>query len=514
MSSNKSRTTTGKPPSQAAISKQIGVIGAGIGGLTAAARLAADGHRVTVWEKNNVPGGKMNQVEKGGYRFDTGPSLFTMPFVLEELFSHCGRNVHDYLDIRPVEPLCRYYWQDGTRFDASVNLQKTLEQLEHIAPEDTEAYIKFLGYAADLYQKTADTFIMNPLQTMRDLKSLKKSDVFRIDAFPTVSTRVNRSFKSPYLRQVFKRFATYNGSSPYLAPATINVIAYVELCTGGYYVKGGLYQIALALQKLCNELGVHIEYGREVRQITTGHGAVQGVKFYDGASEKVDLLFSNSDATFTYTHLLPEGTLKKRQKQRIDNIEPSCSGFVMLLGTDRKFEKLGHHNIFFSRDYEKEFNEIFQQKILPEDPTIYVANTSFSDAGHAPEGGSNLFILINAPYLSEQLSWDEARAREYGNLIIHKLEKQGLEGLSESIQVREHITPQEFYDVYRSNRGSIYGTSSNQQLSAFLRPRNKSPYLENLYLVGGSTHPGGGIPLVMMSARHAVTIFAREQAGQ
>lgn len=510
MSSKEQQKANDQHRSKVSSPKKVGVIGAGIGGLTAAARLAADGHHVQVWEKNASAGGKMNQVEKGGYRFDTGPSLFTMPFVLEELFTYCGRNMHDYLDIRPVEPLCRYYWQDGTRFDASVNLQKTLEQLEDIAPEDTEAYIKFLGYSADLYQKTADTFIMNPLQTMRDLKSLKKSDVFKIDAFPTVSTRVNRSFKSPYLRQVFKRFATYNGSSPYLAPATINVIAYVELCTGGYYVKGGLYQIAEALLKLCQELGVSIEFGKEVSRITTRGKAVCGVEFQnDDEAVKTDVLFSNSDATFTYTELLKEGTLKKRQKQRIVNIEPSCSGFVMLLGTDRTFEKLGHHNIFFSRDYEKEFNEIFQRKTLPEDPTIYVANTSYSDPDHAPEGGSNLFILINAPYLSENLKWDEARAQEYGNLIIHKLENQGLEGLFDSIKVREHITPQEFYDVYRSNRGSIYGTSSNQQLSAFLRPRNKSPYLDNLYMVGGSTHPGGGIPLVMMSARHAVTIFNR-----
>ncbi|MFW6348491.1 MAG: phytoene desaturase family protein, partial [Cyclonatronaceae bacterium] len=329
--------------------------------------------------------------------------------------------------------------------------------------------------------------------------------------FPTVSTRVNRSFKSPYLRQVFKRFATYNGSSPYLAPATINVIAYIELCTGGYYVKGGLYQIALALQKLCTELGVELHFNKEISRIIVENGAARGVTFCDDeAPAATDVLFSNSDATFTYTQLLPEGTLKKRQKQRIANIEPSCSGFVLLLGTNRKFEKLGHHNIFFSRDYEKEFNEIFQRRMLPEDPTIYVANTSYSDPDHAPEGGSNLFILINAPYLSDNLKWDDARAREYGNLIIHKLEKQGLEGLSESIQVREHITPQQFYDLYRSNRGSIYGTSSNQQLSAFLRPRNKSSYIDDLYMVGGSTHPGGGIALVMMSARHAVTIFNRE----
>ncbi|MCH8557563.1 MAG: phytoene desaturase [Balneolia bacterium] len=490
--------------------KTVGIIGAGIGGLTAAARLASEGHSVTVWERNAKAGGKMNEVVKNGYRFDTGPSLFTMPFVLEELFESCGRNYTDYLTLEPVDPLCRYNWQDGTTFDCSTDLQKTLGQISEFAPGDAEAYVRFLGYSADLYEKTAETFIMNPLQTVMDLRNLKKSDIFKIDAFPTVSTRVDKFFESPHLRQVFKRFATYNGSSPYLAPATINVIAYVELCLGGYYVKGGLYSISRALEKLCTELGVDIQYNVDIKTILTEDKKAVGVAFNSGETARADVIFSNSDATFTYTDLIEKGVLKKKQVNKISAIEPSCSGFVMMLGTDKKFDKLKHHNIFFSRDYEKEFSEIFHRKMLPEDPTIYVANTSATDTNHAPNGGSNLFILINAPYLTEKLGWDEARCKEYGDLIIHKLENFGLDGLSESIKVREHISPQDFYDTYRSNRGSIYGTSSNQQLSAFMRPRNKSPYIDNLYLVGGSTHPGGGIPLVMMSARHAVTIFNRQ----
>lgn len=491
--------------------KNIGVIGAGIGGLSAAARLASQGHSVNLWERTGNCGGKMNQIVKNGYRFDTGPSLLTMLFVIEKLFRDCGRDVRDYLNFEPIDPLCRYNWHDGTVFDCSADLQKTLEQLAVIAPDDIEEYVKFLGYSADLYKKTADTFIMNPLQTIKDLRNLKKSDVFKIDAFPTVSTRVDRCFRSEHLRQVFKRFATYNGSSPYLAPATINVIAFVELCLGAYYVKGGLYKIAEALEKLCLELGVEISYNADIARITTQNKTVTGVTLTDGSSHALDAVFSNSDATFTYARLIEDGTLKPKIKNRITGIEPSCSGFVLLLGVKKKFTQLRHHNIFFGRDYEKEFAEIFHRKILPEDPTIYVANTSFSDPDHAPEGGSNLFILINAPYLTDKVQWSAARAQEYGDLVISKLEKFGLEGLKEAIEVREHITPQAFYDRYRSNRGSIYGTSSNHQLSAFLRPRNKSPYIEGLYLTGGSTHPGGGIPLAMLSADHAVTIFNRNQ---
>ncbi|MCC5933197.1 MAG: phytoene desaturase [Candidatus Cyclonatronum sp.] len=491
--------------------KNIGVIGAGIGGLSTAARLAAQGHKVKLWERTESAGGKMNQIIKNGYRFDTGPSLLTMLFVIEKLFKDCGRNVNDYLSFEPINPLCRYNWTDGTVFDCSANLQQTLGQIAAFAPEDCEEYVKFLGYAADLYQKTADTFIMNPLQTIKDLKNLKKSDVFKIDAFPTVSTRVDRCFKSEYLRQVFKRFATYNGSSPYLAPATINVIAYVELCLGAYYVKGGLYKIAEALERLCLELGVEITYNADITRITTKEKTVSGLELADGSTHKADAVFSNSDATFTYAKLLDADVIKSKKRSRFTDIEPSCSGFVMLLGVRKTFPQLKHHNIFFGRDYEKEFAEIFQRKVLPEDPTIYIANTSYSDAGHAPEGCSNLFILINAPYLTDKVVWTEELSRDYGDLIIKKLEKFGLENLQEFIEVREHISPQEFYDRYRSNRGSIYGTSSNHQFSAFMRPRNKSPYLDGLYLVGGSTHPGGGIPLAMLSADHAVTIFNRNQ---
>ncbi|MCH8567653.1 MAG: phytoene desaturase [Balneolales bacterium] len=489
--------------------RTIAVIGAGIGGLTAAVRLAADGHKVSVWEKNANAGGKLNERLIDGYRFDTGPSLFTMPFVIKELFEHCNRKLEDYLELSPVDPLCRYFWRDGTRFDCSTNLQSTLEQIDTFAPEDAEDYVRFLGYAADIYKKTANTFIMNPLQKIGDLKDLKKSDIFKIDAFPTVSTRVDKYFSSPYLKQVFKRFATYNGSSPYLAPATINVISYVELCQGGYYLRGGLYSLAKALLRLCDEFDIDINYNKEVKKITLEDKKVKGLLFTDGETCEAEYIFSNADATITYLDLLEENTLRKKQAERIRSVEPSCSGFVLLLGLNKTFSDLKHHNIFFSRDYEKEFMEIFHRKIMPEDPTIYIANTSYTDPEHAPEGGSNLFILVNAPYLSKKFIWDEDTIKEQRTKIIQKLESFGLNGLGKSIVVEDHITPQNFYDVYRSNKGSIYGTSSNQQLSAFLRPRNKSPYIENLYLIGGSTHPGGGIPLVMMSAKHAITIFNR-----
>ncbi|MCC5941096.1 MAG: phytoene desaturase, partial [Balneolaceae bacterium] len=235
-------------------------------------------------------------------------------------------------------------------------------------------------------------------------------------------------------------------------------------------------------------------------------------KLDDGTTLKCDLLFSNSDATETIVKLLPDQSISKRTKSRQQNIEPSCSGFVLILGCKKRWADLKHHNIYFSSNYRKEFTDIFENKKLPEDPTIYVANTSYSDSEHAPDNASNLFILINAPYLSETQDWDNISS-SYSNFIIHELEKRGLKGLSDSIDFQKVITPMDFYAQYRSNKGSIYGTSSNNKFSAFIRPRNKMRKFKNLYLVGGSTHPGGGIPLVVQSAFNAVELLDRQVIG-
>lgn len=488
--------------------KNITVIGGGIGGLATAALLSAKGHQVILFEKNSKPGGKMQEVKASEYRFDTGPSLLTMPFLLEKVFEECGESMDDYLQLSEVDPICRYFYKDGTIFDNYADRDKTLDEIKRFAPGDTEGYESFLSRSEEIYDKTADAFLFNPLYDFKDLKNLQFNDLLDIDAFSTVSKRVDKHVDSTYLRSFFKRFTTYNGSSPYQAPATLNVIPHVELNQGGYYVQGGMYSIAQSLFSLAKKMGTDFYFSTEIESIQTENKKVTGTKTRNGEFMPCDILFSNSDASETILSLLPETAISKRKKKRQKKIEPSCSGFVILLGCNRKWEQLKHHNIFFSDNYRKEFKDIFKRKILPSNPTIYIANTSFTDKDHAPEGSSNLFILINAPYLSDNQNW-ELWTENYRDKILDTLEKSGLEGLRESVEYISVITPEDFYKKYRSNRGSIYGTSSNSTFSAFVRPRNKIRSLDNLYMTGGSTHPGGGIPLVIQSAFNAVNLMDR-----
>ncbi len=493
--------------------ENVVVIGAGLGGLAAAALLASKGFDVSVYEKNAAAGGKMQEVRTGEFRFDTGPSLFTMPFVLESLFDACGETMQDYMSWSELNPICRYFYSDGVIFDNFSDRELTKEQITRFAPDDADSYDSFLNRSAELYNKTAEAFLFNPLYSFSDLKNLKLTDFLGIDAFSTVSDKVDEHFSSDHLRNFFKRFTTYNGSSPYMAPATLNVIPHVELNQGGYYVHGGIYRIAEAFQSLAQKKGVKFHFNKKVKSIGCDINKAQNIILDDGTEIHCDLLIANSDATDTILNLLPKGVVSDRKKKRQASIEPSCSGFVMLLGCSRNWEQLRHHNIFFSSDYRREFQDIFESKKMPEDPTIYVANTSFTNPEHAPPDGSNLFILVNAPYVSAGQDWETAE-KEYPQFLIDELEKRGLQGLGKSIEYSETITPADFLDRYGSNRGSIYGTSSNSKFAAFLRPRNKLRGLKNLYLVGGSTHPGGGIPLVVQSAFNAVELLEREGSPQ
>lgn len=482
------------------------IIGGGLGGLSAAVHLASRGVQVRILEKNARVGGKVNIVQAQGYSFDTGASLLTMRHVLAELFECAGRQLADYLQLTALDPICRYRWPDGATFDARTDVAATERNLREIAPDDAQHFGRFLEDSRRKYEVAARTFLAHSLNDLPQLLRPRYArDLAIISSLRSLDAHVARYFRSPRVRQLFNRFATYNGSSPYRAPATFALIPYVEFGLGAWYVQGGIYEIPMALAKLAIELGVEIETDVEVEEILIKKGRAYGVRLRGGAVQHAEAVISNVDAVETYRRLIPSAARRIYTDQRIARVEPSCSGFVLLVGARRRFEQLAHHNIFFSSDYPAEFRAIFDDARPAPQPTIYVCAASRTDATQAPSGHENLFVLVNAPALSERTRWDR-EAAAYRDLIINRLEGFGLCGLAASIDFEMMLTPDHFHETYAAFRGSIYGTSSNSLTSAFLRPPNKACDIRGLYFAGGATHPGGGMPLVMLSGKMAADL--------
>ena len=483
---------------------EVIVIGAGIGGLSAAIRLAAAGRRVRVLEQGDAVGGKMSQIEQAGFRWDTGPSVITMRSVFEELFAVAGRRLEDSLTLQPVEPLTRYFYPDGTRIDATRDLARMAAQIEAIDARDVEGYLDFLEYAARLHRITGPVFIYNQPPTPRTFLGVSPADMIRVDPWLTMDQAIRRRVRSPQVRQLLGRFATYVGASPYQAPATLSVIAHVELTGGVWYPRGGIYQIAAAMKQLATDLGVTIEIRTPVRQIVVRDGAARGIITADGRHLAADAIVANVDVTTVYTQLLPPDLAPARLAE-LRRRETSCSGFALLLGVEGRHTQLAHHNIFFNHDYPQEFHDIFYRGVPPRDPTLYVAITAKSDPSHAPAGCENWFVLVNAPALGPHFDW-ESDHLAYRAHVLETLARYGLD-IRSRIRTERMLTPADISRLTGAWRGALYGISSNQALNAFRRPHNRCPDLRRLYFAGGTTHPGGGVPMVTLSGKVAAELL-------
>lgn len=486
------------------MTKPIIVIGAGIGGLSVAIRLAAAGEKVLILEQNERVGGKMGEVSAAGFRWDTGPSVVTMRPVFEELFRTAGRRLEEYITLLPVEPLTRYFYRDGRVLDATRDLARMTAQIEAIEPSDGEGYLRFLAYAARLHRITGPVFIYDQPPTWRSFLRVSLFDLLRVDPWLTMDQAIRRHVRSPHLRQLLGRFATYVGASPFQAPATLSVIADVELTGGVWYPLGGVYAIANALHRLALELGVEIRTGCAVTQILTDGRRVQGVRLADQTTIEAATVIANVDVTTVYHHLLPAEVATPARQQRLAAIQPSCSGYVLLLGVKGQHDQLTHHNIFFSSDYRREFDDIFRRGVPPSDPTIYVAITAKSDPTHAPPGCENWFVLVNAPPVDARFDWTTQEAT-YRQQILARLRGWGFD-LQSKLYYTKALTPLNLAHSTGAWRGALYGISSNNPLNAFRRPHNRARHLRGLYFVGGTTHPGGGVPMVVLSGKVAAAL--------
>lgn len=505
--------------------KHVIVIGAGIGGLSAAIRLATNGYHVRVLNANHRSG-KLNQLKMHGFSFDTGPSLITMPYVFQKLFQSANRRLEDYLDLIPLDITCRYFYRDGLILNAWRDTERLVAEFARLNPHDGEALYRFLDFTRNIYQAAADPFLYhslgNPLAVLNTFiqyvlkgrpdvvnETSGSSILSRLRAVfaalspATLDDCVRDFFADEHLRQLFDRYATYNGSSPYRVGAVYSIIPYVELADGGWYPRGGIYALAEALQRLAHELGVNIETSCNVRRILVKHGKACGVVLADGCVIHSDAVIANSDVVTSQSELLSPAVVAKSTLRKLKALEPSCSGFVLLLGTDKLYPQLAHHNIFFSDDYPAEFEDLFTRHVPVRNPTIYICATTRSDASQAPAGHENLFILVNAPYLTEASDWEHAAPvyRERVLALLANYSQIDLHDLREHIVCEAILTPEDFKQKYGSNAGSIYGLSSNARMAPFTRPGNRSKEIHGLYFVGGSTHPGGGVPLVMLSGK-------------
>jgi phytoene desaturase len=481
------------------MTKRIIVIGTGIGGLVTAIRLAAAGQKVLVLEQNANVGGKMGEIQAEGFRWDTGPSVITMCHVLEDLFTTAGRRLEAYLTLLPVEPLTRYFYPDGTILDATRNLPEMLSQIAALDERDVEGYLAYLAYVARLHRITGPVFIYDRPPTWRSFFKVSPFDALKIDGLRTMHQAIRGFVRSPYLRQLLGRFATYVGASPYQAPATLNVIAHVELSGGVWYPQGGVYALARALARLAEELGVEIRTDCPVQRINVTNGAATDVTLADSTTLPARAVVANVDVATVYEQLLRKETVSPRRLARLTQVEPSCSGFILMLGVEGAHPNLAHHNIFFSSDYRREFDEIFRRGVPPTEPTICVAITSKSDPTHAPEGCENWFVLVNAPPLGSAYDWT-TQAESYRKVVLARLADFGLD-VRQHIRVERMLTPVDIARLTGARRGALYGASCNNPFTAFRRPHNRAPDVQGLYFVGGTTHPGGGVPMVMLSGR-------------
>ncbi len=465
--------------------KRVVIIGAGLGGLAAALRLRARGFEVTVFEGGATFGGKMNRWCAGGFRFDTGPSLITMPWVFEDLFRAAGSRMEEHVELLPLHPLAEYVFDDGTRFTYSSHLPDWLPTLRNLDPKDVGGFLRLMELGARLYGVSKQTFLRRTPTERPDLSELGSFRKMPLrygwgNYHGTVAAHV----RSPYLRQMFDRYPTYVGSSPYRAPATLMLIPYLEFALGGFGVRGGLYSIVEALVKLARQAGVTMCANCPVARIETSGGVVSGVVLSDGRRAAADVVVMNGDSD-TLDEML--GRAPKRVRSR------SMSGFVMLLGVKRALPQLEQNTIFFSGDYRKEFSQIFDEGRFPEDPTVYVNAPSRGDRSLVPGDGETLFVMANAPATGE--AFPEARER-----VLARLKKGGFPDVSGDVVVQDTWTPQRIAERYRMPGGAIYGSDSHGWRNAFFRPPNRDGAVGGLYRVGGSTHPGGGTPTVLLSA--------------
>ena len=479
------------------MNNKVAIIGSGIAGIATSIRLKAKGFDVTVYEKNSFPGGKLSSFKLGEFRFDAGPSLFTMPQYVDELFEISGENPKEHFKYKKKKIACKYFWEDESIFNAYSDKEKFYDECENKFNVERKQIKKYLNKAKKKFDLTRKIFLekslhkINSFLNYETVKALFNLNIYQINK--NLDEVNQKEIEEKHLVQLFNRYATYNGSSPYKTPGMMTLIQHLESHYGTYIPLKGMYDISNSLYRLAERKGVKFEFESEVEKIEIQNNQATGI-IVNNKLKRFDKIVSNSDVYSTYKYLLKEKLNHNSLKQ-----ERSSSAIIFYWGIKKIYKQLDLHNIFFSDNYEKEFKYIFDENKIIDDPTIYVNITSKDVPADSPESCENWFVMVNSPFNTGQ-DWEKIKNTLRSNIIL-KLERILKENISNNIVEERIYTPVDLESNTNSHQGSLYGISSNNKFSAFLRHPNFLKKIPNLYFCGGSVHPGGGIPLCLLSAK-------------
>ena len=479
---------------------KIIVIGSGFGGLAAAIRLAARGHEVELYEKRDKLGGRAYVYEIDGFKFDGGPTVLTAPFMFDDLWEVAGRKREDYFQMMPCDPFYRIFDHTGRPFNYNGDEAFILEQIAQRNPADGEGYQAFMRSTKAIFQKGFIELADKPFLSLMDMLKVAP-DLIKMQSYKSVYGYVSQFVKDDFLRQCFSFHPLLIGGNPFDAPSIYTMIHYLEREWGIHYAVGGTGAIVEAMGRLFTELGGKVHLSAEVDEILVEGRRVRGIRLQDGTVRYADNIVSNADVAFTYRNLIPEMYRRKYTNRKIEGMKYSMSLFVIYFGTKRRYTDSGlaHHNIILSKRYKELLTDIFDDKILAEDFSLYLHMPTLTDSSIAPDGCENFYVLSPVPHLGADVDWTKA-AKPYRDAIMQFLEDNYLPDLQENIIAEHMIDPLHFQNDLNSYLGSAFSFQPILTQSAWFRPHNRSEEFDNLYFVGAGTHPGAGMPGVLSSA--------------
>lgn len=478
--------------------KHVVIIGAGFGGLASAAIFAKAGHRVTVVEKNDKPGGRANLLEREGFRFDMGPSWYLMPEIFEQFFALLGEKSSDYYVLEKLSPSYRVFFKDEHRqVDIYGDIEKDLRTLEELEPGITPAFHKYLSRATLQYQISTDRFLYKNYDSIFDFFTWEVvRDGLRLSVFSRMQNYVARFFKSSFVQKIMQYPLVFLGSSPYNTPALYSLMSHLDFNQGVFYPKGGIYEVVKAMAAIGRKHGAEYRYNAPVAQILVCDGAACGVELEGGERIEADIVISNADYAHTELALLPEA-LREHTASYYESRTWAPSALLLYMGVNKKLDKLQHHTLIFSQDWEENFAQIFDRPEWPTDPSLYICVPSRTDAAVAPEGKENVFVLVP---IAPGLSYTEHELVAYGDKVIRTIEEVTGETFADDILFKQHFCAQDFASLYNSYKGTALGLAHTLPQTALFRPNNVHKKVQGLYFVGAGTNPGIGVPMCLISA--------------